>query len=817
MKLILLILFVLSSVNFVFAQDSVRKLSAIRTTLVVKMDGVPNEPAWLSAAVIDNLVQQRPEFGKPEDVQNKTTAWIMYDDNAIYFGGFNKELKKDSISTELVGRDRIGINDYIGIIFDTYKDQINGVGFFVTALGEQYDAKYSLGNEDDSWSTVYQTSTNITDSGWSFEMRIPYSALRFSKNKVQDWGINIIRRRTKIGHQYSWNRIDPNKFGLMSQSGIWTNIENIKSPIRLSFSPYFSSYLDYTPDKNGRQQSSTSINGGMDVKYGISKGFTLDMTLIPDFGQVQSDKQVLNLSPFEIRYGENRPFFTEGTELFNKGNLFYSRRIGDRPINGYLTGFLAGEGKGAIIKNPTQTKLINATKISGRTAKGLGIGFFNAVTKPQKGIYTDSIQNQFEVEISPLTNYNIIVLDQTMKYNSSVTLVNTNVLRSGNERDANVTAFLWDIYDKKIDWNVWGKVGSSRISGNNSKAVSGYNHELNIGKFRGPFNFQLAHFLADDKYQQNDLGYATNNNFNNYKLGAWYKITKPRSFYNRLYFQVDINYSQLHVPRNFQYFNISQHADGQLKNLWSLGWNININPEQQDFYESRNFGRKFKVPASWYSNIFVSTNSAKKYSLSMEYGLRLSKKYKGNINELSLNNQYRFNDKFNVSLGTNLVFAKNDVGFAFFDNVQRDTSFFGLRNRNTVENSLNFKYSFNTKMGINFVARHYWSRVAYSKYYSLKDDGYLQDASNIDPHEDPNINYNFFTVDMVYSWEFAQGSFVNIAWKNLGEQSTSLINEKYYRNFTNTIRDPHANNLSIKIIYYLDYLDLKKRKRTKQG
>ncbi|MEJ7625922.1 MAG: DUF5916 domain-containing protein [Ferruginibacter sp.] len=813
MKYILLFILLLN-IQTLLAQDSMRKVPALRNTLPVKIDGIPGEAAWSAAAAIDKLIQQRPVFGLAENEKTRTQAWIMYDDEAVYFGGFNHEETKDSISTELGGRDRLGINDFIGVVFDTYKDEINGVGFYVTALGEQVDLKYSLNNEDASWSTVYQSATKITDSGWSFEMRIPYSALRFSKNKIQDWGINIIRRRTKTGQQFTWSPVDPNKFGLMSQAGRWTNIQNIKSPLRLSFSPYFSSYLDYTPDKNGNQQSSNSVNGGMDVKYGLSKGFTLDLTLIPDFGQVQSDRQVLNLSPFEVRYGENRPFFTEGTELFNKGNLFYSRRIGDRPINAGLTGALAKDGKGTIITNPTQTKLINATKISGRTSKGLGIGFFNAITKPQHGYYSDSINNEYKVETSPWTNYNIVVLDKTLKNNSSVTLVNTNVLRSGGDRDANVTAALFDIYDKKIDWNVWGKIGNSRISGANAgKTISGYNHELNFGKFRGPFNFEVHHFLADDKYQQNDLGYATNNNFNVLGAGAWYKVTKPKSFYNRLFFQARINYSQLHFPRRYQSFSIGHHADAQLKSLWSVGWNININPEQQDFYEARNWGSKFKVPGSWQAEGFFSTNSAKKYAVSFEYGIRKSPKYNGIGNDLSFNNRYRFSDKFNLSLNTNMGISSNDLGFAFFDNVKRDTSFFGLRDRNTVENSLFVKYSFNTKMGINLQARHYWSRVVYSKFFSLKEDGYLQDINNIDPHNDPNINYNFFTVDMVYSWEFAQGSFINLAWKNLGEQASSLVNEKYYRNFSNTISTPHANNLSVKIIYFLDYLDLKKKRK----
>src|SRR6476620_1531707 len=444
---------------FLLAQTSPCSLPAIRTSLAIKLDGDLNDPAWATAAVARNFIEQRPVYGRKEQENTRTEAFILYDDNAVYIAMFLHEKSKDSISTELVGRDQIGINDFAGVMFDTYEDKINGVGFYVTPLGEQMDCKYFLNNEDESWSTVFQTATKITEDGWTLEMRIPYSALRFSKEKVQSWGINFVRRRTRTGQQYLWSPIDPNKFGTMNQAGTWKDIRDIQAPVRLSFSPYMSAYLDNNP--SNRKGWGTTINGGMDVKYGISKAFTLDMTLIPDFGQVQSDNQVLNLSPFEVRYNENRSFFTEGTELFNKGNLFYSRRIGGRPL------LYSGSYDGAehVLKNPAETKLINATKVSGRTANGLGIGFFNAITKPQYAVIETAAKEQKEIETSPLTNYNILVLDQTMKNNSSVTLVNTNVMREGSAYDANVTAGLFDIYDKKINWNGWGKIATSRLAG----------------------------------------------------------------------------------------------------------------------------------------------------------------------------------------------------------------------------------------------------------------------------------------------------------------------------------------------------------------
>ena len=189
----------------------------------------------------------------------------------------------------------------------------------------------------------------------------------------------------------------------------------------------------------------------MDVKYGINESFTLDATLIPDFAQVQSDNVVLNLSPFDIKFEDYRPFFTEGTELFNKAGIFYSRRIGDAPSGAYGVLQLATSSPDyAIIKNPGITRLYNATKFSGRTKNNLGIGILNSLTVPMYAeIRNDLNDSTLRILTEPLTNYNIIVLDQALKNRSSITFTNTNVLRKGNNRNANVAALDISLYDRK--------------------------------------------------------------------------------------------------------------------------------------------------------------------------------------------------------------------------------------------------------------------------------------------------------------------------------------------------------------------------------
>src|SRR5882757_1670303 len=329
-------IFLLLLTATVHAQTEKKKIAVKKINTEKKIDGILDEPAWKEAPVANKFVASRPVAFKPESADNASEVYFLYDAEGLYVGGYFHEKSKDSIAAELVGRDGFGNNDFAGVILDTYYDKLNGFEYFVTPLGEQYDAKQSPvinGNSEDfSWNAVWKSAAKIQNDGWRFEMFIPYSAIRFGKKKVQDWGLNIVRRRQKSAEQLFWQPVDPNINGFLTQEGLLTGLQDIKPPLRLQFSPYFSVYQDHDGTApSGIDKNKTRINGGMDVKYGINQAFTLDMTLIPDFGQVPSDNLTLNLTPFEQKFTENRPFFTEGTELFSKGNLFYSRRIGVDP------------------------------------------------------------------------------------------------------------------------------------------------------------------------------------------------------------------------------------------------------------------------------------------------------------------------------------------------------------------------------------------------------------------------------------------------------------------------------------------------------
>lgn len=432
-----------------------------------QIDGLLNDSIWLSASISTDFIQYEPNNGIP--ASERSEVRFAYTDEAIYVGAILYDSNPTSILKELSRRDVIESikSDYFSVLLSPYNDGINAVEFMVSAAGVQADVNYSGYIEDANWDAVWVSAVQQTEVGWIVEMQIPYSALRFSTKANQTWGINFKRRVKSKNEIETWSPVDNAIKGVTNQLGSVTGISELKPPIRLAFYPYISGYYEKIPTNNSTQ----SFNGGMDIKVGISKSFTLDAALIPDFGQVQSDDQIYNLSPFEVQYTEKRQFFIEGMDLFNRGGIFYSRRIGGTPAeNGSLPDNL--NPNEVVRENPSETKMINGTKVSGRTAEGLGIGVLNAITAKTEATVEDTITGiSRNIQTQGLSNYNVLVFDQNMKNNSYVSLINTHVYRNNDNFTSNVTAGEILLRNRAKSWQVAGSGAYSRI--NNSEINTG--------------------------------------------------------------------------------------------------------------------------------------------------------------------------------------------------------------------------------------------------------------------------------------------------------------------------------------------------------
>ena len=775
------------------ATDSIsrKKATAVKITKSPKIDGILDEGVWQNAPSAANFIERRPNNGKPAVESLKSEVKILYDDTGIYFGAVLFDNEPSKIAKELTERDNIENDDIFGVTLNGYNDHQQSLEFLVTPAGVQADAKLTNDfGEDFSWNAVWFSAVKITETGWVVEMKIPYSELRFPKKQIQEWGINILRLVNRTSTTYDWNFVDNKKGSYMLYDGVLNGIENINPPTRLSFLPYFSTYLN---SFNGTTDA--NVNGGMDLKYGINDAFTLDLTLIPDFGQTSFDKSVLNLSPFEVQFQEQRPFFTEGTELFSKGNLFYSRRIGGHPS---LSPSLNTDEE--FVENPDKVKLFNAVKVSGRTNKGLGVGFFNAVTEKMhaeiRNINTGEIRKEV---IEPWANYNVLVLDQRFGGNSSVSLVNTNVTRDGNFRDANVTALLFDVRNKKNTYRYFGSTKESLVMNGETK----YGNESSAGfnKVSGVHRFGANYFMRTRDYDIGDLGYYDRTNFHSINTNYSYRYLQPKGGLNVLNYNLNISHNRRLDEDLFTQFVIHNSIEMQTKNFFNFGGGLMIWPlGENDIYEPRTAGRHLDVPAMINPWIFINTDNRKKFRINT-YIDYYAFDEKGRYQLIyQLNPSYKFSDKLRLYYDANFNYQNHDRGFVGKD---ANDIFMGTRNRFTVENGISSQYTFNNKMALNLSFRHYFSEVTYKGFSTLNSDGSVKDTNIFTENRDGT--FNSWNVDLRYSWWFAPGSQLTLLYRNaVGsylEESRIGIKE----NFTRLFNEPMVDNISLKLTYYIDY------------
>jgi len=790
-------------------------LNAVRAVSAPKIDGLSDDVVWQSAAMATDFVMYNPYNGIPS--KYRTEVRVLYDDDALYIGAMMFDNAPDSIFTELGPRDASNMNaDNFYVEISPFNDGLYGEQFKVYASNVQADIKLNSGEDDfhreDTWDAVWESETGVTSTGWFAEIRIPYSALRFPKSETQMWGINFFREVRRDRETSSWSFVTKEYGSSVSHMGGMKGITNVTPPLRLSLIPYISGYIENYSDQSG---VATSYNGGLDVKLGLSESFTLDATLIPDFGQVESDERILNLTPYEVKYNEKRPFFMEGTELFNKGDIFYSRRIGGTPrlyddVYDYI------EANEAITRHPSEVQLINATKISGRTKGGLGIGFFNAVTSPVYADVTNAITEETrKIMIEPLTNYNMVVLDQSLKNNSFVSFSNTNVIRAAEKDENFYTANVTNLQTLlKTDNKLYSVSAGATLS---QKYFAGADTDLghalsfNAGKTGGAFRADYNFSMMSDHYDPNDMGYLRRNNELGHSLDFSYNTYEPFGNIMSTRNSVELNYQQLFNPRAFTSAGIEASSMLILMNYWSLSLDAEIMPwGENDYFEPRrrDMSIYYHRPAALQVGFRGDTDKSKKFYVEaqLEYFNSWSGYNQKGIG-WSLQPEYKVSRR--LSFGYSLEYSKNlnDIGYVDESLLYGDIVF-GKRDVTTVTNTVSGAFIFTAKSYLTLRGRYYWSRAEYDgSYYILQNDGSLNDASY--PGES-NVNSSFMNIDMVYTWRFAPGSELSLVWKNAIASSGGLIINNPFDNLRDLLGMPQSNSISLKILYYLDYQNFKK-------
>ena len=773
----------------------------------IEIDGKLDENTWQTAAIANDFIMFDPDNGKAIPENKRTEVKVLYDNDAIYIGAIMYDENPGKILREITQRDNFGTSDLFGVFINGFNDGQQDFQFFVNAADGQADCITTDTNgEDYSWDAVWKSKAVITDKGWVVEMRIPYAALRFSGENKQTWGLNFFREIRRDRHKYTWNFIDSKLGTFTQQTGVLEGIENIKPPTRLFLLPYSSFYVN----ANAQQKTYGTLKGGLDLKYGINDAFTLDMILIPDFGQTKYDDQILNLGPFEQQFNENRPFFTEGTDLFSKGNLVYSRRIGGNPIN-----YPTAEANEEIIDNPASVNLINALKVSGRTKNGLGIGILNAVTeKTSASIRNNDTQEVRKEVVEPLANYNVLVLDQRFRKNSSVAFVNTNVTRNGSFRDGNVTALVWDLNTKKNTYNLSGDFKYSYI--NDVENKKGINSQLNFSETSGKYRYGFGGNIVTKDFDNNDLGINFETNYYSLYGNTSYRILNPTKVFNSFNAYLNL-YSQFQKETGkIQSSNINLEINSKNKKNHFFGLGIDANAvETYDYYEPRTADRYVIKPTKIGGYLYVSTNYNNSFAIDVNPSYAFFDEAGRNSYGFSIGPRYRFNDKLSLNYNFNFFRQNNNKGY--IDSINDDmnlatpnTILFANRNVITYSNTLSGKYSLNSQMTFNISLRQYWSYAENKNTLSLEQNGRLADFAGYTTNK--NSSFYSWNADLSYSWWFAPGSQVSVLYRNNAGAFGRDINKEFKDNVTNLLNnDALSHVFSISVRYFIDYNQVKNK------
>ena len=783
-------------------------VAATRAAQPPVIDGRDDDVVWREAQPIVGFQEWRPSEGGPPKLP--TEAKIAYDAGALYVFVRAFDPHPDSIITVLARRDYFTPSDMIWLFLDSYHDRRTGYEFGVNPSGVKLDAQvYNDGNEDFAWDAVWDVATRVDSLGWTAEFRIPLSQLRYGPQKHHTFGLTVDRDLYRYSQRVSWPLFRQSKAGFVSQFGEISGLDDLEAPRRLEAAPYVvtKNVSEFTSTGIGRTQD---VAAGGDVKYRVTSNFTLDATVNPDFGQVEADPGVLNLSAFETFFREQRPFFVQGAGTFrfdlnctavndcNTGEgLVYSRRIGRAPE---LAGTYSDTTSSAF------TRILGAGKLTGRLPGGMTIGVLDAVTQHVTGVGG--------VTIEPTTNYGVVRLRQDVR--GGETSVGGIVTAVNRDNDSFTSPYLRHrAYVGGADFRhrfpggrfeLWGSLDLSRLAGSaqaiaatqrdavhyyqrpdvglpydtTRTSLSGDAEELQFGKVGG------AHLLGQTSYQRrsagfevNDLGYLQRADQQSWSTWVGYFDRHTRRLYQR--FQWNFNWWQYWTTAGLpeeRAFNTNTHTT--FNNTWSFhtGFTLGQLGEtycyacarggpaiRQDSYFAPWAGlngddRKAIVPYFWVN--YWRGDGGRSHSLNLmpEVDFKLASR----VTAALIPNYTRKTS--DVQPRDPVTNAAGRVIHSVFSHLEQKQ--LGLTMRVT--------YPFSANMSLQVYAQPFISKGTYSNLRELSATPRAADyTSRYQPYFDPTrstgFNYKQFRSNVVFRWEYRPGSTLFVVWSQGRTQS----------------------------------------------
>ncbi|WP_273565628.1 DUF5916 domain-containing protein [Maribacter halichondriae] len=774
------------------------------------IDGLLNDPVWDRVAWGNDFIEQRPDENTPPGQQ--TRFKITYDQKFLYIGLQCFDEEPNKIVKRLSRRDTFD-GDWIGVFIDSYHDKRTAFGFIVSAAGVKSDVFESNNgqNEDESWNPIWYTKANIDDEGWTAEMKIPLSQLKFGKSVEQVWGLEVMRRYFREEERHVWQRLPVDTPGFVSEFGELHGLLNIEPQKQLEIQPYTVASLKTYEAEEGnpfRDGSDGKLTGGLDAKIGITNDLTLDLTINPDFGQVEADPSAIALDGFQIFFQEQRPFFVENKNIFDyrisnseagntfgSDNLFYSRRIGRSP-QGY-----PNTVDGEFVNQPENTNILGAAKFSGKTKNGWAIGVLESVTA-KKYATVDNAGIRREELVEPLTNYFVGRVQKD--FNDRNTFVG-GIFTATNRDDLteNINFLHKSAYSGGLDfkhqwnerdWYVGGNILMSHITGSadairgtqesiahlfqrvgedhvevdsTRTSMTGTGGNIQIGKIgNGHWKFESGATWRSPELELNDVGFQRQADDIRHYTWIGYQTLRPDSIFRK----VGINYnhwSAWDFGGNHNSLEFNTNSWQNWKNNWFTNLGFNYQPIQYSNFALRGGPRLRQSPNISFWN-GINTDSRKKLRYSMFH--RGGKAHDNSYSNYYIEAGFSYQPFNALRISAFPEYGINNDKLQFIDNidVNGDTRYLnGKVEQRTLSMSLRLNYTINPNLTIQYWGQPFISRGRYSEFKHVTDPmaqafddritlytgnqiTFADDTYSVDENLDGNVDFTFGNPDFSF-------------------------------------------------------------------
>ena len=823
---------------------------AVHADRALSIDGRDNDAVWLTAPRYSQFRQFEPKVDV--DPSFRTEFRVTYDAKNLYVFVRMFDPHPDSIMRALSRRDQRGPSDQIKILIDSYDDRRSGFEFAVNPDGVKRDFSMSNdGNEDDSWNGIWDVATTVDSLGWTAEFRIPFSQLRYTKSESNTFGFGVWRDIERYRERVSWPLWSPNKAGLSSQLGRLSGLRGLNVERRVELTPYVVTKNVQELTSNTRYERSQKLTGGGDLKLGITPNVTLDATVNPDFGQVEADPSVVNLTAFETFLSERRPFFVEGTGLYqfalncyivvdcstNEG-LFYSRRIGRSPA---LRDQYGDAG------TPTSTAIAAATKLTGRTRNGLAFGVLDAVTPRVDGIPAAIGEPRRTVE--PRTNFSVIRAQQDLRGgDADVSVIATAVNRSMDEwtepymhRAAYATGATFRNRFSNKRYEVAGQFAASHVLGtptaiyltqtssvhyyqqpgdklavdSSRTSLTGYEGQLKFGKYSGGITrFETSLVRQTPGFEVNDLGYLRRADLMDWSTWGALTWRDAKGIYRWL--QINGNHWETWNTSGTRLQNaLNFNGHMGLNNNWDVHLGSTFDRLTESYCDRcTRGGPAVRGSRGFYPWGGFNTDSRRLVSGGMWVNLSYTDEGKTTGTSLSPYMNFRLSSQFELNVGAGFSRDHNNTQwFGNFTDASDVTHYtFGHLEQRTTSMNVRMNYTITPDLTFELYGQPFTSRGTYS---DIRELSATPDAADYDArfqaYAPPASAKRLFKTtalitNSVVRWEYRPGSTLFVVWQH-GRQGPDPVNDRFDQRWTKDFRqllDVHPDNtFLIKAAYWI--------------